>query len=69
MQVDILNKLRRETLKQPSLFTIRHYHRPLVRSCPLVPVKFPCDSTVLPITGGIGHAHAPLAALRWLIAP
>ena len=31
MQADILATFRKKTLQQPSLFSLKHYHRPLVR--------------------------------------
>jgi hypothetical protein len=32
LQADILNKFRKETLRQPSMWRYKHYHRPLVRN-------------------------------------
>ena len=31
MQADILATFRKKILQQPSLFSLKHYHRPLVR--------------------------------------
>lgn len=41
VQGDILHKYRKEVLKQPSLFSLKHYHRPLVRSTTHLPVFLP----------------------------
>ncbi len=33
VQADILATFRKKILKQPSLFSLKHYHRPLVSAC------------------------------------
>ncbi len=33
VQADILATFRKKVLKQPSLFSLKHYHRPLVSAC------------------------------------
>lgn len=33
VQGDILATFRKKILKQPSLFSLKHYHRPLVNAC------------------------------------
>lgn len=62
VQGDILHKYRKEVLKQPSLFSLKHYHRPLVRTTTHLPVFLP------PLKCPF-HLSAPTPTFKMSITP